>query len=56
MHYPLDSEVELALITDVSDTSLGTIFLQKTKAKWQPLAFLSKKLSQAQIKYRFYNR
>lgn len=51
-----DPEAELTLTTDASDTAIGAVIHQRAKEEWQPLAFLSKKLNQAQKKYSPYDR
>ncbi|XP_072766211.1 uncharacterized protein [Anoplolepis gracilipes] len=42
---------ELTLTTDASDTAIGAVIHQKQDEQWQPLAFLSKKLNNAQKQY-----
>ncbi|KAM0726712.1 Transposon Ty3-I Gag-Pol polyprotein [Formica fusca] len=51
-----DPTAELTVTTDASDTALGAVIQQKVKGEWQPLAFLSKKLSRPQTKYSPYDR
>lgn len=51
-----DPTTELALTTDASDIVVGTVLQQQTEERWQPLAFLSKKLNHAQTKYSPYDR
>ncbi|KMQ87563.1 gag-pol polyprotein [Lasius niger] len=46
-----DPTAELAVTTDASDTAIGAVIQQRVEKHWQPLAFLSKKLNQAQRKY-----
>lgn len=46
-----DLTAELAVTTDASSMAIGAVIQQRVKEGWQPLAFLSKKLSNAQIKY-----
>lgn len=46
----------ITLTTDASDTAMGAVVHQETKGEQQPLAFMSKKLSQAQKKYSPYDR
>lgn len=49
-------EAELTVTTDASDTAVGAVIQQQTMEGWQPLAFLSKKLNNAQMKYSPYDR
>ncbi|KMQ85815.1 gag-pol polyprotein [Lasius niger] len=51
-----DPAAELAVTTDASATAIGAVIQQRTQEGWQPLAFLSKKLSEAQTKYSPYDR
>lgn len=51
-----DSRAKLGLVTDASDTALGAVLQQFRDGSWQPLAFFSRKLSPAQIKYSPYDR
>lgn len=51
-----DPAAELAVTTDASATAIGAVIQQRAQAGWQPLAFLSKKLSDAQTKYSPYDR
>jgi hypothetical protein len=46
----------LALVTDASTSVTGAVLQQCIKNAWQPLAFFSKKLNQAQQKYSAYDR
>jgi len=46
----------LSITTDASDVAIGAVVHQQTNGEQQPLAFLSKKLSQAQRKYSPYDR
>jgi len=50
------SKARITLTTDASDTALGAVVHQENENAWQPLAFMSKKLSQAQTKYSPYDR
>lgn len=47
---------KLALVTDASDKALGAVLQQKVENSWQPLAFFSRRLSPAQVKYSPYDR
>src|SRR5436190_680699 len=47
---------EIAVTTDASDTAIGAVIQQHMDGHWQPLAFLSKKLSTSQQKYSPYDR
>lgn len=51
-----DPCAELNILTDASDTAIGAVLQQRSKGKWQPLAFFSKKLSPSQKKYSPYDR
>lgn len=51
-----DVDAKLGLVTDASDTAVGAALQQKKYGKWQPLAFFSSKLNQAQRKYSPYDR
>ena len=51
-----DSNAELAVVADASDTSIGAALQQSTSQGWQPLAFFSRKLNPAQRKYGTYDR
>lgn len=52
-----DCEAKLAVVTDASDTAIGAVLQQcKDQEPWQPLAFFSRKLSPAQMKYSPYDR
>jgi len=51
-----DPAAKLAVTTDASSTAIGAVIQQHTKEGWQPLAFLSKKLNNAQTKYSPYDR
>lgn len=52
----LDPTARLAVTTDASSTAIGAVVQQYTREGWQPLAFLSKKLSSAQRQYSPYDR
>lgn len=51
-----DCYAKLALVTDASDTAMGAVLQQLRQNEWQPLAFFSRKLSPAQVKYSPYDR
>lgn len=51
-----DPIAELIVTTDASDTAIEAVVEQRQKEGCQPLAFLSKKLNQAQKKYSPYDR
>ncbi|KAM0726709.1 Retrovirus-related Pol polyprotein from transposon 297 [Formica fusca] len=51
-----DPRSKLAVTTDASDSAIGAVVQQKSGEDWQPLAFMSKKLSPAQRKYSPYDR
>lgn len=50
-----DPTAKLAVTMDASSTAIGAVMQQHTRKGWQPLAFLSKKLNEAQTKYRSYD-
>lgn len=51
-----DPTAELAIVTDASDTAIGGVLQQKKGEDWEPLAFYSHKLNDAQKKYSPYDR
>ena len=51
-----DCNAKLALVTDASDTAIGAVLQQMKGNGWQPLAFFSRKLNPAQVKYSPYDR
>lgn len=51
-----DCHAKLALVTDASDKAIGAVLQQWKDNNWQPLAFFSRKLSAAQVKYSAYDR
>lgn len=51
-----DPELELSLMTDASDHAIGAVLQQKKDDFFQPIAFFSKKLNNAQSKYSAYDR
>lgn len=53
--HPLQNS-KLGLWTDASDNAIGAVLQQESKGVWQPLAFFSKKLNNAQKKYSPYDR
>lgn len=50
------ADAQLAIVTDASNTALGSVIQQLVAGAWQPLAFFSKKLNKAQILYSAYDR
>ena len=46
----------LALTSDASDVAVGAVFEQFNKGHWQPLAFFSRQLRKAEIKYSAFDR
>lgn len=50
------SDAPIALMTDASLKCVGAVLQQKVKNIWKPIAFFSKTLSDAQIKYSTYDR
>lgn len=55
LFHPLP-DVQLALMTDASDTSVGAVLQQFVCNTWKPLGYFSKALSAAQRKYSAYDR
>ena len=53
--FPSD-HAQLALSTDASDTGMGAVLEQQTSKGWQPLAFFSRRLDDAQKKYSTFDR
>jgi len=51
-----DPGAELAVTTDASNIAIGAVIHQRSDKGWQPLAFFSKKLNNAQVKYSPYDR
>lgn len=49
-------DAPLALVTDASNTAIGSVLQQKIGRFWQPLAFFSKKMNKAQTQYSAYDR
>lgn len=49
-------EAPLSLVTDASNVAIGAVLQQRIEDAWQPLAFFSKKLNNAQQKYSAYDR
>lgn len=47
---------EISIMTDASNISVGAVLQQRIKDNWQPIAFFSKSLSEAQRKYSVYDR
>ena len=50
------TECPLALTSDASDVAVGAVLEQFNKGHWQPLAFFSRKLRKAEIKYSAFDR
>jgi hypothetical protein len=51
-----DPSAPPALVTDASTSAMGAVLQQRVNNTWQPLAFVSKKLSPAEQKYSAYDR
>ena len=51
-----DCNAKMALVTDASDKAIGAVLQQLNAEAWEPLAFFSRKLSGAQVKYSPYDR
>ncbi|GBM59451.1 Transposon Ty3-I Gag-Pol polyprotein [Araneus ventricosus] len=51
-----NSELPLSLLTDASDTAIGSVLQQFENSTWQPIAFYSKKLNETQQNYSTYDR
>ena len=49
-------QAEFSLLSDASDISIGAVLQQRAGTQWEPLAFFSKKLNDAQRKYSPYDR
>jgi hypothetical protein len=47
---------KLSSATNASDTHVGAVLQQRTQGSWQPLAFLSKKLSATEMRYSTFDR
>ena len=50
------TDCPLALTSDASDVAVGAVFEQFNKGHWQPLAFFSRQLRKAEIKYSAFDR
>ncbi|CAK1598321.1 unnamed protein product [Parnassius mnemosyne] len=50
-----DMSAPLAIVTDASNSAIGSVLQQKVLGHWQPLGFFSRKLSPTQIKYSAYD-
>lgn len=46
----------VAIYTDASNTAIGAVLEQLEQGQWKPIAFYSKKLNDAQLKYSTYDR
>ena len=55
LHHP-SAEAEITLTVDASDTAIGGQIEQKLGNRFVPIAFFSKKLSQAEKKYSAFDR
>uniref|UniRef100_A0A669BDF1 ribonuclease H n=1 Tax=Oreochromis niloticus TaxID=8128 RepID=A0A669BDF1_ORENI len=53
--HPLPS-AEIALTTDASDVAVGGVLEQRVSGLWQPLAFFSRTLRDAELKYSVFDR
>lgn len=51
-----ETDAQLAIYSDASDTSIGAVLQQKAGDTWKPLAFFSRRLTTAQKKYSPYDR
>ena len=51
-----NTEIPFRIQTDSSDFAIGAALLQQHEGKWLPCAYLSKKLSDAEIKYEVHER
>ena len=51
-----NDKVATAVTCDALGTAVGASFHQLIEGKWKPLAFLSRKLSQAELKYSVFER
>lgn len=55
LHHP-STNVQTALTTDASQTAVGAVLEQLIDNQWRPLAFFSKKLHPAEVKYSTFDR
>lgn len=55
LHYPR-MDAKICICTDASTTSIGGVLEQQNGSSWEPLAFLSRKLSPTEIKYSAFDR
>lgn len=55
LSHPLPN-VQLALMTDASNTCIGAVLQQKVRGSWKPLGYFSKKLTPTEQKYSTYDR
>ncbi|KAK4322644.1 hypothetical protein Pmani_006621 [Petrolisthes manimaculis] len=55
LHHP-DPTAQMSLFTDASSTSMGAVLQQWHNGMWEPLAFWSRKLKNAQINYNAFGR
>lgn len=53
--YPREG-APISITTDASDYAMGAVLQQKIENRWEPLAFYSQKLSEAQKKYSAFDR
>ncbi|MBM6549273.1 reverse transcriptase domain-containing protein, partial [Streptococcus dysgalactiae] len=51
-----DSNAQLSLITDASNSAVGAVLQQLVDGTWQPLAFFSKRLQPAETRYSTFGR
>ena len=51
MYFVDDDNLEIRLYTDASDFGIGGVLIQVVDTIWQPIAFISKSLTPAQIRW-----
>jgi hypothetical protein len=51
-----EANAEISLATDASNSHVGAVLQQRSGGDWLPLAFFSKKLNPAQMKYSTFDR
>lgn len=55
LNYPIPG-AQLSLWTDASDVAIGSSLMQLNNNNWEPIAFLSMKLTKSQMKWSTYDR
>ena len=49
-------DATLAIMTDASDVAVGAVLQQRTAGQWQPIAYFSRKLKPAEVRYSTFDR